>query len=326
MKKVKVYFFMMFIVQILFFTACERNNKTLTNNEKINEEVVFKEQHNPELDESAIFMSLTENDEDEIVFVDSFSQDVYLLEEGKIVFYFDNSYNEEDANIEDWYIEKNKNGEQIYKVYLSDIEGITTEKFSGEYVDWDVGAWWPAKGGEIYPLINGNVMLTIHFDRTIKVLEIDPFTKELVNSVEHELYTEEGDYLNVLFITEKHTVFTNDYEGNIFFYNNSTGEIDIENKSPGCEKDEDFGTSKFGLYDRYWYTVNDTGIYRTKYEELNWECIISASEAKHIAYNPRNYMPDIFVVNQKEIYVLKVNEFNDEGTEETVRIIKYEIY
>lgn len=327
MRMIKLFICMVFTIQILFITGCSKDEKTLIDNEKFNEEIVFEEQRNPESEGPSDSMSLILDKYGELALENTFSQDVYFSEDGEVVFYFDNRYFEEDANFEDWYIEKrSKNGEQVYKIYLSEVDGVTAEKFSGQNVDWDVDAWWPAEGGEIFPLENGNVMLTIYYDKTMQVLEINPSTKELVSNIEYELYNENGDRLSLLFITEKYTVFTNNYAGDIFFYNNSTGEVDVEDKTPGYEADEFFGTSKFRLYDGYWYMVNDAGIYRSKYDEMKWESVINASETVNVAYDFENTLSDILVLNQNEIYVLKINEYSNDGTNETVRIIKFEIY
>lgn len=334
MKRKKSFLFIILILlaQILLITSCKSNDDVgKKENEQMNfkEKIIYEDVINPERENLG---NLAFSNEGEVILENNVLQDVYLLEDSKVIFNFGISYsgnffNETDVDFKNWYLEKTTdNGEREYKIFFSEIAGATAEKFGGRNVDFDVGAWWPSQGGEVYPLENGDLMVVIYNpDLTCTVLEINPNTKKVINMAEYDIYGGRSYCIVILFVTQQYTVFSDPNTGDLLYYNNYTLNLDKQTKIPGCVENKVFGTSKFKLYNDYLYTVNDSGIYRNNQVDEEWENIINATETENLSKDEDMSCIDLLFESESVIYVLKIAPGEHEDIEEIVSIIKYEI-
>ena len=181
------------------------------------------------------------------------------------------------SDFDSWYFGEELNtGETNYRKTFSLVSGIEKE-------DFESLIYYP---NQIFPLKNENIAIVFRYMNEVKVVVINPYENKMVDLYEFTTPSQSVMQMEVRFVTEKNTIFMILLMLYCLFYDNNTGEIVKKSDIPGRSfLNGNVGILDIEQYDQYWYTANKTGIYRTKTDEIDWECIVPASKAKNIAGN-----------------------------------------
>ena len=316
MKRLKSVFFCIVILFSFIFTSCtkEKEDDIIIGHE-FSEELINSEQVNPELYTKGI---LYLNNENEISLIDNFEGARYVDENKELRFYYSGEF-------DNWYFtETTKNGEEIYKINISEIKEIDKEEMIKNEMPEPLG-YVPFGGGNIYPLENGNIVLYAKFGEVIKYFEINPNTKELIKFYTYENLQDEPWIYKIAFGTEKYTVMRNYAKGELIFYSNVSGKIDKVVNMPGnLNEGEEFYATEIRVYNGYWYIITTSGLFRCKEGEGEWECLIATLDTQYLSKEGIGVI-DVLFKSEMEIYICISSDDSGEGAKSTFSIIKYTI-
>lgn len=215
-------------------------------------------------------------------------------------------------------------GEELYKMTLGEISGIEKIDFTtvpeGGIPDFNF-----LMEGKVFVLENGNLGIGLDFFTYVKTIEINPYTKELINFVDYRDIAPATYRFTVMMITQNNTIFYNPENGELLLYNNYTGLLEDKTIAPGYEGQSDgFGMGDIVEYQDYWYTITETGVYITMKNTFDWECLVKGSDAKCFKYENLGFV-DLVIASEKDIFVLLSSNCNFDGTEATVSFVEFKL-
>ncbi len=315
MRRYKFLFLLYLIFIFLFLYSCGQPSLDCY---EFKEEVVESIEFNPDLKNTFEYLFLNSDGTILVKNIDQNDKSIYFDENMVLTFYHR-------FGTENWYISIETNDKKSL-IYLSEVGGFELENIEKAFIDLEL-EMLPNAEGVIYPLNNGNVIIGIDYFGLVKIFEIDPMKKELINANEFSNLKDEGIGFSICTITDENTVFCNSSKGELIFYNNYTGEIEKKEYIPGFfEGIGTFGTSTFKNYDGYWYTCNSRGIFRSKEGKSEWECLIDASKTKALSSKNNVIIKDLVIFSDSEIYVYIYSEYDEIESKVTSSIVKLELF
>lgn len=286
-------------------------------NGKFTEEIISSDQYNPELEGCG---NLYFDENVEVKLNRRMATTTYNDDGMTIYFTPSQSFDVENSNIR----AVSNSGDELYEMTLGELSGIEKIDFKttpeGAMTDFNY-----LMEGKVFLLDNGNIGIALDFFGYVKTIQINPYTKELINHMDFTEIDTGRWRFTVMKVTNTNTIFYNPEGGQILLFNNSTGELEDQTNAPGCENEsDDFSMGKIVEFNGFWYSVTETGIYRTVKNEFEWECLVLASETECFNYKGVGFV-DLIIKSETEIYVLLSSNCNIDGTQATVSFVKFTI-